>query len=241
MDNVNAPQLDPDLFSHGRLLRRFPGSDASRFSARTALQLLQHIEVGTGPQVLWDPFCGSGMIPCVALLAMGLDRGVPRFAAVFASDINPAAARCARGNMHLFEAHDAFERRLDEVRGAGYGNPKRARRWGRVVRYMESLLPFLPAAPPPCHALAASVFSLPTLGMTLPDAQVHFVGDAPYGAMSSLHGGSLSAALDCLQRAFPGASITLVSRSEVLPEVERLPGLRWRALKGGRVILRVTG
>ena len=238
MQSGNAPPLDPDLFSHGRLLRRFPGSDASRFSARTALHLLQHIEVGAGPQVLWDPFCGSGMIPCVTLLAMALDWGVPKFSAVIASDVDATAARCARDNMRLFCQGDAFDRRLAEVRAEGYGNPGRVRSWERVARYMETLRPFLPLErAPACHAFAASVFALPPMYSQLEESQVHIVGDAPYGSMSSLHGGGLPAALAALRRDFPGAGITLVARRDVLPAVEHLPGLRWRGLKGKRAIL----
>ena len=71
-----TPLFHPELFAHGRLLYRYAGSDAHRFSPRLAYRLLRDLDTGApgSPSVLWDPFCGAGTIP---LEAANLLAGMP--------------------------------------------------------------------------------------------------------------------------------------------------------------------
>ena len=230
--------LDPDLFSHGRLLRRYKGSDTYRFSAKSALNILKNIDTeSTGkPQILWDPFCGTGMIPCVGLFAYAT-----KFDRVIASDINREAVFCARNNMRLFcDAHE-FDKRLHEVRMQQNGNPGRIKGWGEVARYMEDIRSALPAqrlAPPAIHAFACSAFALPGV----PPGQIHFVADLPYGNRSRLQGGTLPNVLSTILQNYPDATATFIMPKKDFQAIDkdRFPGLQWRDLKHGRIVLRLS-
>jgi len=229
--------LHPGIFAHGRLLRRFRGSDASRFSSRSALNILRHMDTGaeSGPHILWDPFCGTGLIPCVALFACAR-----KFDAVIASDINPEAVHCAEANMRLFYDVRAFDERLREVRVRQNANRKERRRWGEVAKYMEEIRPVVESRRgrlPLVHAFACSALALPW-GVR---GRVHFVADLPYGNMCILQGGVLQEVIAAILRVYPEAGIAFVLPREAMEDlhVDGVRGLRWRGLKNGRVILRV--
>lgn len=229
--------LDPAIFAHGRLLRRFKGADACRFSSRAALNIVEHIPTGaaSGPRVLWDPFCGTGLILCVALFAHARS-----FDTVIASDIEREAVRCAEGNMRLLCDEDAFDERLREVRARQGANAKERRRWGEVAVYMERIRPAVVAqipALPAIRGFVTSAFDLPP-GV---GGQVHFVADLPYGKGCSLKGGPLRDVIPAILRVYPEATMTFVLPRAAVGEVRAagLTALRCRPLKGGRAIVRV--
>jgi hypothetical protein len=228
--------LDPGIFAHGRLFRRYPGSDAHRFSSRLALGILQHVRTDPdgGPHVLWDLFCGTGLIPCVALFAYP-----DKFDTVIASDIDPEAVRCARFNMGILSEPETFERRLREVHGRRGANPKEDRRWGEVEHYMERIRPVVDAQRerlPAVRAFRAGALDLPRDV----SGRVHFVADLPYGNTSSLRGGGLQQVMPAVRRAYPESTVSFVVDGESVGDLlRRCPaGLRCRPLKGGRVIVR---
>jgi hypothetical protein len=232
-----ASLLEPALFAHGRLLRRFEGSDAVRFSSRTALGILQHIETqseGT-PQILWDPFCGAGMIPCVALFAYA-----HKFDMIIASDVNPEAVRCAKENLRLFSAMDAFDHRLREVLIRQNANTKERRRWGEVAKYMERIRPAVLSQMPRLPLVQTFVGS----ALDLPHGiggRVHFVADLPYGRQCELQGAALRQVIPAIRGVYPDATITFVMPREAreVIGVEGMQDSRWRALRKGRVILSI--
>ncbi|MFO7957550.1 MAG: hypothetical protein R6X33_10695 [Candidatus Brocadiia bacterium] len=228
--------LDPGIFAHGRLLRRYPGSDAHRFSSRLALGILDHVQTDPdrAPHVLWDPFCGTGLIPCVALFAYP-----DKFDAVIASDVDPDAVRCARLNMGILSAPETFERHLREVHGRRGANPKEDRRWGEVERYMERIRPIVGAQRevlPATRTVRAGALDLPRDV----SGRVHFVADLPYGNTSTLRGGGLHEVIPAVRRAYPECTFAFVVGGESVGELLRKcpGGLRCRPLKGGRVLVR---
>lgn len=223
--------LDPDLFSHGRLLRRFAGSDACRFSARTAVQLIEHIDISaSGPHVLWDPFCGAGMIPCVALAAFP-----GAFERVISSDLNPDASHCALGNMQVVSDRSAFDARRDEVHRRRRTNDNMDRRGAAVESYMQRIQPLLAPARARSAALRCDAFRLPP---GLPGT-VHFVTDLPHGKQCELQG-NVADLVGSLRAAYPTSSITLVTTTNHAEWIcASVPHAIHRALSGGRVIVRI--
>jgi RRNA methyltransferase AviRa len=234
-----GPHFSPTFLAHGRLLYRFRGSDACRFSPKLAYGLLSGIAMGAAsPPVLWDPFCGSGLIASIACLFF------PReFRAVVVSDISHEAVKCARKNLLLVGDVRAASKRLQEMRGLQKRNAKSFRRWGEVAEYLEGLMPFIQAnqqISPPVHAFTATAFELP---VAIP-GNVHFVGDLPYGRSSSMRGESrVDALLDRLTAAFPEAKMTFVMTAADAQHVRtRASGARLetRPCSNGRVILRAS-
>ncbi|MFC1526099.1 hypothetical protein ACFL6X_04725 [Candidatus Latescibacterota bacterium] len=226
--------LDPDIFSHGRVLRRFPRSDACRFSARTALNLLERVATrgdSGDPQVLWDPFCGIGMIPCVALAAFP-----GKFDVVVASDINGEACSCARRNMQIVTDVGAFEARLGEINRSRRMNRGMDKRSGIVERYMKRIQPMLLGSSCPSRfaAVKSDAFFLPAAV----NGDLHLVSDLPHGKESLLHGGHLRELLPSLREAYPRASISLVTTSDAVGELcaSSVVADCW-SLAGGRVVV----
>ena len=161
------------------------------------------------PQVLWDPFSGSGLIASVACLFFGKE-----FRAIVVSDIIDEAVKCSRKNLLLVSDVRAAQRRLQQMRGLQKRNVKSFRRWGEVAQYLESLMPLIQANQqlrPRVHAFTASAFELPLdLG-----EDVHFVGDLPYGRSSSMCGSRrVDSLLDSLAAAYPNSRMTFVMTSD---------------------------
>ena len=227
--------LDPDIFSHGRLLRRFPGSDACRFSARVALNLLERVDDhprGSRPRILWDPFCGAGMIPCVALAAFP-----GKFDVVVASDINGEAVACALENLNIVCDSAAFAARRAQIHKSRGMNQGMDRRGAIIESYMAELEPILMTNPAAVTigALRGDAFRLPAVS-----GDVHFVADLPHGNQSQLLGGPLSELLPSLRSAFPDATATFVTTRDAVEQLcHSTPGVQLRDLAHGRVVVRL--
>ena len=186
----------------------------------------------SGPQILWDPFCGVGMIPCVALAAFP-----GKFNHVVGSDINPDACMCAQKNMRIVTDVSAFETRRREIHRRRGMNRGMNRRWAVVERYMERIQPILlgSTGQPAPVSIRCDAFSLPA-AVT---GNLHFVSDLPQNKTSHLHGGHLGELLPSLRAAYPLASITFVATNDSVGELSS-SGLvsECRRLAGGRVIVR---
>ena len=230
--------FSPEFFAHGRLLYRFTGSDACRFSPKLAYDLVRGIAAGATaePPVLWDPFCGSGLIAGLACLFFA-----EAFRAIVVSDIADEAVRCAGRNLEMVSNVRAAKKRLGQMRGLQKRNAKSLRRWGDVAQCLEGLLPLIEANQKlarPIHAFAASAFDLPT-GI---DGEVHFVGDLPYGRSSAVRGGyGVDVLVDRLTTVYPDAKMTLVMTRDDAQRV--LSGARGATVEtspcaNGRVVLR---
>jgi hypothetical protein len=211
----------PELFAHGRLLYRFPGSDAHRFSPKLAYALVETIAARPDPQaVLWDPFCGAGLILSLARLFFA-----DAFKTIIASDINNTAVECCAQNLGLVSDGYWAQKRLRHLRGLQKMNAKSHRRWGDVATYLEELLPTIrhqKPTPPQLRTFRASAFDLPD---TI-EGNLHFVGDLPYGKSSHLHGGSIGDLFTALDTAYPAASMSFVMTREAAAE---LADTRWGA------------
>merc|ERR1712194_463356 len=224
------PVMDPWLFRHGRLLYRYPGSDACRFSSKKAWYLLRHIKVEKGiNNILLDPFCGTGVIPSMAAFFFS-----SKFQSVVASDINPDAVDCSRRNFHVLTDPDAAEKRLGQMRGMMRHSPKWHRTWGELAVYLEGLIPtirrgnFVRA-----EAFQGSAFDLSTSRTD----KIHFVGDLPYNNTSSLLGGNdLRDILESFRKRFPDCTFTFVMPTQDLPG--SLAGYQTWPYIGGRSIVR---
>lgn len=232
--------FDPVFFAHGRVLYRYPGSDACRFSPGKAYHMIDLVaRVVRGEScVLWDPFCGTGLIPTVA--AMFFSRA---FTAIVASDVDVEAVQCAAKNLALTRRPEAAARRLRIIGGLRGRNRKSEMRWGAVQVYLDRLTPLIrqnAAEPVLVHTLTASAFALPHIANT----RVAFVGDIPYGRGCRLTGhGTAGDVIAGMLSAYPNATIRLVVTSDqaalapntvLAKAVERIP------FKGGRVLLRVA-
>jgi hypothetical protein len=232
-DRNEAP-FDPVLFAHGRVLYRFSGSDACRFSPKLAYGLLGGVRAEE-PVTLWDPFCGTGLIPCVARLFFP-----GRFSAVVASDVSAEAVVCAAKNLALVGEPEAARRRLEHVRGLARRNAKSAVRWGAVGDYIESLLPTIErqrTGAPATRTRVASAFDLPRGVATGP---VQFVADLPYGASSPVAGGgTLAALVRALGHAYPASRMTFVTTHEAAAGAPADSDIS--PCRGGRVVIRAAG
>lgn len=236
---MEAKPFIPRLFAHGRLLYRFEGSDACRFSPILAYRMIERLcEVAGECPVLWDPFCGTGLIVGIARLFF------PRsFQAILASDVSPLAVECARKNLVLVGNVEAARKRLKELRGLQKMNVKSHRRCGEVADYLESLMPLIEQnerLARPVHAFVASAFGLPA-GT---EGEVHFMGDLPYGKQSRMAGGGgLSELLEAIHLVYPHATMTFVTTPEAagdLPSEGGSLALRLRPCRKGRLLIHAT-
>jgi len=118
---VRDPFFCPEFFAHGRLLYRFPGSDACRFSPTLAYRLVRDLAVSLPKQesVLWDPFCGTGLIVSIACLFFP-----QAFHTIVASDIAPEAVECCKKNLLLVSNAEAARKRLKHMHGLQKMNVK---------------------------------------------------------------------------------------------------------------------
>ena len=202
-----AEFFSPQLFAHGRVLYRYPGSDACRFSQKLAYSLIEHIPTSAAerPSVLWDPFCGTGMIVSIACLFFP-----GKFQTIVGSDIAPEAVECAAKNLSLVSSVESARKRLKFVRGLRGMHAKACRRWGEVAEYLESLMPLIEQTErfaPTLRTFTASAFALPP-GI---EGDIHFVGDVPYGRTSHMGGGrGVTGLLDCIAEAYPNATMRFV-------------------------------
>jgi hypothetical protein len=223
------------LFAHGRVLYRFPGSDAARFSPRLAWRLLAELPTAAAPSTLWDPCAGSGLIPALAACFFR-----HRFASVIGTDIDGEAAACTARNLALVTTAEAAARRLQEAHGRSRQNAKSAQRWGAVADYLDSLLPAITAPDPPSvHAVVASAFALPTALAPAP-APVHFVSDLPYERATATAGGTPSELIAALLGR-PPCTVTVVlptSMAAALPPRVHGSVLAHARCRGGRTIVR---
>lgn len=199
---MNRPRFDPELFSHGRLLYRFEGSDACRFSPKLGMALLGHLAQEYPGAALWDPFCGSGLIPCLARVFWA-----DYFREIIASDISPLAVDCAAMNLGFWDDEKALDRRRRELRGMQGLNPRSGPRWSQVEAYFEEVLADLGRLAP-FRVLLASAMSLPKMV----DGPLVFVSDLPYNRVSSLVGDVNP--LEALFRRYPQAAGVFVSSAE---------------------------
>ena len=227
---VDSSLLVANIFCHGRLLYRFPGSDACRFSPRAAWNILENVEIEEGVEnFLWDPFCGSGIIPSVAVFFFS-----SKFQRIVASDINPEAVDCVSKNFELLTNIEVAEKRLKQMRGLMKRNVKSQKRWAEVVAFLEGLLPVIERGKfSNTEAFCSSAFDLSSHC----SSKIHFVSDLPYGKTSHLLGGKgLQDLLTCLQERFPNSTSTFVmpegAVSEQLNYCEIIP------YHGGRVIVK---
>jgi hypothetical protein len=166
------------LFAHGRLFYRYHGSEAARFSPAGAFRLLARLTRDLqGEVTLWDPFCGTGFIPCMAAAFFA-----HRFRVLVASDILRQAPACALANLALFIDQSAQARRLDELDRNMRPSPRDRQRWGPVRDYLAQLLLPGAAQPQAVHAFQASAMATPQVL----DHRLLLIGDLPYGRASQL-------------------------------------------------------
>lgn len=231
---MSTPAFDAALFAHGRLLWRHAGSEAARFSPRLALAMVEQaaciVPRGT---MLWDPFCGTGLVPAVAIV-----YARPPFDAVLASDLDPTCAATAARNLALVSEPETARIRLRELRGRMGRNTKSLRRWGEVARYLEALLPTIAAIEASGHQARACC--APADPGLLDGRPASVLGDAPYGRATQLEGDLAEIVRAWLQSSV--VWIDLVCTQEQAEEVCRaLPRMRWHRARGGRARLRFGG
>jgi len=222
MDSAVTAQLfSPEFFAHGRVLYRYPASDAYRFSPKLAYNLVKHIPTGgtDRPSVLWDPFCGTGLIVSIACLFFP-----QKFQTIVASDIAPEAVECAKKNLLLVSNVQSARKRLKLIRGLRGMNVGSCRRWGEVAEYLDALMPVIEQnerRAPALNTFTASAFALPP-GI---EGDIHFVGDLPYGRSSRMCGDRQVAALfDCIAEAYPNSTMRFVMTRDIAEDVLRETG-----------------
>ncbi|MFK7927823.1 MAG: hypothetical protein AB8H79_06525 [Myxococcota bacterium] len=219
--------FDPALFAHGRALWRGPGTDAARFSPRMARSLVHRVCEASPGATLWDPFCGTGLIPSVARLFYGRS-----LQAVWASDLDAAVVQIAHKNLGLCHDPEIARLRLRAVRGLSGQNAKSARRWGQVERYLHRLLPRIEQAakePVDTQTWVGDAADLPD-----GDGPIYIVTDAPYDRSSALRGPPLDAIVhawlhDGRVRGISMVTATLPTVDPADAQVERVAvrGDRW--------------
>jgi hypothetical protein len=227
---VDSSLLVANLFCHGRLLYRFPGSDACRFSPRAAWNILDNVDLEEGVEnILWDPFCGSGVIPSVGVFFFS-----SKFQRIVASDINQEAVDCICKNFELLTNTEVAEKRLKQMRGLMKRNVKSKKRWAEVADFLESLLPVIGGEKfSNTETFCSSAFEIPSHY----EGKVHFVSDLPYGKASHLLGGAgFKELLEYLQEKYPNSSSTFVLPLEEIPE--KLNYSEIIPYHGGRVIIK---
>lgn len=233
-DGANHSDFNPTLFSHGRLLWRSPGSDGARFSPRLAWRLLDEVTRERESTALWDPFCGTGLIPSLATLFFGAS-----FSGVYASDVSDAAASVATKNLRLVSDQDVAAQRKREVHGRRGQNPKSDLRWGEVERYLDVLEPHIALAASralPLHCWTGPAHRLPDIG-----SELCIVADSPYGTQSRLAGAALEDVVASWLADERVARVALVM-AEPLAVVHARPGMRvtQEPVRGGRTVLHAS-
>lgn len=220
--------LDPVLFSHGRLLWRHPGSDGVRFSPKLAWTLLSHADPPSDGAILWDPFCGIGLIPAMCRLF-----GPAPFTEVWASDVDPHAVRCAARNLDLVSDLSVAATRLAQVQGLRRQNEKSDRRWAKVEGYIQCLKPSIANPIVDRHR----TWSGPA--HEVPDTQtpICIVADAPYGRQSAWLGPAPGKVLTAWDAHPAIHHVQLAIDGQIQQPTD--PRLRWstRPLRGGRTLV----
>lgn len=235
--SAGVPDIDfePAYFAHGRLLWRFEGSDAVRFSPRVAWDVVADVaRLSAGAGWLWDPFAGAGLIPAVALAFFP-----EAFAGVAASDVSAAAAKAAKRNLDLVSEPSVAQQRLDQVRGLRGQNPKSDRRWGEVEGYLTRLMPrigrvsaFARKKRVACALAHEYLASLANDDSVAPS--LHIVSDAPYGRGVELVGPPLESVARSWIEHPAVASVALVCTPEQAETLGALPESTLSSAKGGR-------
>ena len=160
--------FNPTFFAHGRLLHRFDGSDACRFSPKRAWKILDNLEVENA--VLWDPFCGTGLIPSLAALFFR-----HKFSHIVVSDVLKQAMQCAYKNLCMLTQIACFEDRINWIRGRQGCNVKSLKRWKEVEVYAELIRDLIERKPvPKLTYYHSSVFELPKVSFQ--EKQLVFIG-----------------------------------------------------------------
>ncbi len=225
--------FNASLFSHGRLLERFTGSDACRFSPKKAYSILNFTN-SKKMDVIWDPFCGSGLIVALARLFFG-----EQFDHFVVSDLQEAAVACAYKNLQLCDTSKFALQRLNTLRGLQKKNLKSYKRWGEVADYLESLLPYYEEKSN--KNLAYFNCSAESLPKGFSGASIHFISDLPYGKQSERLGNkSLCTLIDALLSYSCDIRLSLIVSTEqadqiTLTTMEKIP------YKGGRTLLHFNG
>jgi hypothetical protein len=226
-----SPDFDPTLFAHGRLLWRHAGSDGARFSPALAWALVERAVRANPGATLWDPFCGIGLIPCLARLFFW-----DRLGGVLASDLSEAAVATTQRNLAVVSSMEGAQDRLRTVRGRRGQNPKSERRWGEVEACLQALLPRIAsaaAADVPTRArVAAAHVPAPGSGPLI------IVADAPYGTTTTLAGPPLVEVLGAWLDDERIVRIDLVVPADIGAQVaDALPALELHAVRGRRARL----
>lgn len=213
-----ADLFAPEFFAHGRMLYGYPRSETCRFSPMLAYNLVRHTatEGGEGRSVLWDPFCGIGLIPAIACMFFP-----GKFQAFVASDANPEAVACAGKNLSMVRCARAAGKRLKHIRGLQQRNAKSQRRWGEVGGYLNSLMPLIErnaGRAPLVDTYTASAFDLPR-GI---EGNIHFLGDLPHGKSSRMWGSDgAERLLDAVAGAYPNATMRFIMTRDMADRVLR--------------------
>lgn len=96
----------------GKTLYQAPGNGTPRFSARAAYLMLYELCAAVpGRLLLYDPFCGNGVLLVTAFLLYA-----ERLSGVYGADLDPAAVETARRNLAWLRDAEALEERLEAVR-----------------------------------------------------------------------------------------------------------------------------
>ncbi len=220
-------------FAHGRIFRRYHGSEACRFSPEGAFILLARLARELeGTYTLWDPFCGTGLIPGIAAAFFA-----HRFPRLLVSDVLPEAAPCALGNLLMFRDDAALRRRLGEIELLSRPSPAHRLRWGEVGAVLARLAAEPRARPEQITARMVAAQEAPRLR----DERLVLIGDLPYGRASPLHGAATyDACLAPLLRAHPQAHALWIAPVVEAEAFRRLADGLGRALsirrfRGGRL------
>lgn len=227
------PLFDPQRFAHGRLLWRHPGSEGARFSPRLAWRMVEEAAGQAAPEaVLWDPFCGTGLIPALAALFFH-----EAFDTVRASDTSEQAVATCTRNLALVTDPVEAARRRQHVVGFSRRNAKSARRWGEIVDYIDALAPLIARAG--SATLRLDVQRARPEQLLEGSRPLCIVGDAPYGRATHLDGPPIEAVIARLVHTDRVVWIDLAMTREGAREVvQAVPSVRVEAARGGRARVR---
>jgi 23S rRNA G2445 N2-methylase RlmL len=227
------PLFDPRRFAHGRLLWRHPGSDSARFSPKLAWRMVEAAASQAPPDaVLWDPYCGTGLLPALAALFFH-----DAFQAVRASDVSAQAVATCRRNLALVTDPDAAAVRRRHAAGLARRNAKSARRWGEIVDYIDTLAPRIARAA--SASLDLDVQRARPEQLLVGTRPLCIVGDAPYGRSVQLEGPPLEDVIAQLLHTGRVRSLDVTMTPELAAAVARgVPQVRVQTASGGRVRVR---